>query len=533
MRHVFGEYCPEDRARAAIYCLLPIVFLAILSPHRVSAQQVRFPANNFAPNAGASANPWNAGLAPPSTGQTFGPAASVNAPWPGIPAPTTLGAQGLVNPYGTTTTPMTAGGGLANPYNAYPNTTGTAVIRPNSSPFLPPTSMNSTPVGSSWNFGNLFGTSPTAYQPYPQGTTVLPGAASYPAGTSYPGVTGYSNLPNTYPNSIYPNQTPPALFPGTLSGAYPPNNYGNPYGNPYNPNAGSVWNPTWNGPLLNGQPYGNSSWGNTFGAPMRFFVAPRFRHTWIAAEKDPEALGINDTDGSLLFQVPGFLGSTQPLYVVPSFSLHMWDGPKTTTADLPGSAYSAFLDFGWETDPQRTFGTELGFRVGAFTDFKTFNAQSIRYLGKVLGKVRLTPSSTFKIGAYWLDRNRIKLLPAVGILWVPNPDTRFDIFFPEPKLSHYVTTLGDKDVWWYVTGYYGGGAWTIERADGSSDEIDINDIRVALGVEWGKNNLLRQGQRIAFAEAGYVFRRELIYRIRPQDNLDLQESFMVRAGFIY
>ncbi len=88
-------------------------------------------------------------------------------------------------------------------------------------------------------------------------------------------------------------------------------------------------------------------------------------------------------------------------------------------------------------------------------------------------------------------------------------------------------------MWWYVSGYYGGGAWTIEREDGSSDNIDLNDLRIVLGVEWGRNELLRQGHRFAFLEGGYVFNRELIYRIRPQDNLELDDSFMIRAGFVY
>ncbi len=339
---------------------------------------------------------------------------------------------------------------------------------------------------------------------------------------------------NTYPSSVYPNAGPTALFPGGYGTqpTYSPYSASPGQGTLF-PNSifsGNNWrmsngwfNTTANGPLFNG------------GMPMptRFFVTPRFRHTWISGDNDPTSLGINDTDVSGVFQIPGFLGSTQPLYIVPSYSHHLWDGPANGVADLPSKAYSGFLDFGWETDPLRTFGLETGVRVGVFTDFDTFNSESLRILGKVLGRIRLTPNATARVGAYWIDRNRIKLLPAAGILWVPNPDTRFDIFFPEPKLSHYVATLGNRDMWWYVSGYYGGGAWTIEREDSSSDNIDLNDLRIVLGVEWGRNELLRQGHRFAFLEGGYVFNRELIYRIRPQDNLELDDSFMIRAGFVY
>ena len=53
--------------------------------------------------------------------------------------------------------------------------------------------------------------------------------------------------------------------------------------------------------------------------------------------------------------------SGQPVYVVPSFSLHLWDGPTRLPAgkmtDLPGNAYSAFLDTGWESNHDLTAPT--------------------------------------------------------------------------------------------------------------------------------------------------------------------------------
>jgi hypothetical protein len=171
--------------------------------------------------------------------------------------------------------------------------------------------------------------------------------------------------------------------------------------------------------------------------------------------------------------------------------------------------------------------------VGVFSQFEVFNSESLRILGKALGRVRLTPTSTGRLGVFWIDRNRIKLLPAGGILWAPNADTRFDLFFPEPKLSHYLATVGNSDMWWYASAYYGGGAWTIERTDGQDDSIDINDWRIVFGLEWGRNELLRRGHRFAFLEGGYAFSRELIYRYRPDDSLDIENSFVLRAGFIY
>jgi len=486
----------------------------------LNAQQVQFPQNTFVPNA---SNPWN----PPvgSGNPVFSPS-NASAPWPtagGIPGGPNFG-QPTVTPFG----PPFGNNGFGGQAASSPG----ATIRPNSAPLLPQSAGQLPPTANSWNLGNWFG-APNGYnQPYPSGL---------PYGTNQP-------LANSYPSSVYPNSTPPTLFPNGY-GSSPSPTYG---GAP--PTYGSFGTPfqgaNGQGSLFSNSLFNSNNWrlgngwfnGNTMNGPLingqipltsRFFVAPRVRHTWIAADDRPDSLGINDTDLSLIFQVPRFLGSTQPLYIAPSFSSHLWDGPKGSVADLPASAYSAFLDFGWETDPLRTFGTELGVRVGVFSDYNTFNSESLRILGKALGRVRLTPTSTGRLGVFWTDRNRIKLVPAGGILWVPNADTRFDLFFPEPKLSHYVSTLGNTDMWWYATGFFGGGAWTVSRKNGEEDSIDLQDMRIALGLEWGRNELLRQGHRFAFFEGGYVFNRKLIYRYRPLDSIDIDNSYMLRAGIIY
>lgn len=387
-----------------------------------------------------------------------------------------------------------------------------------------------------------------------------PGFGGYPAYTggspNIPGA-GQSAIVGTFPNTaptlnqpgIYPSNSPSALFPGS----YPNSGNGSLFGGFFSnlfgglsgqPNYGLPPQPTVIQPnVLPPNSSGMGGWnppGSVFnnnpGYPqfIRLFQGARFRHGYVHGNNDPDALMINDSDVSLAFAIPNFLFSTQPLYLLPSFSLHQWDGPHPpATADLPALAYSAFLDSGWQSDPSRILGAELGLRVGMFTDFDTANSDSLRVMGRGIGRVRITPRATLKAGVLYLDRNKVKLLPAGGLLWQPNPETRFDLFFPEPKLAHYLSTVGSTDTWWYVGGYYGGGAWTITRADNSTDSIDINDLRLVLGLEWGRNEQMRDGRRSGFIEVGYVFDRELRYDLTPADNLDLQDTVMVRAGFGY
>ncbi len=377
------------------------------------------------------------------------------------------------------------------------------------------------------------------------GGPVLP--SSYPGYTGTPPVlpgAGQSGVIGTFPNAaptyaqpgIYPNSSPSALFPGTTLGGGSGSLFGGIFGN-----SGGIYPPGY-GPGGGGFP-SSPSWnpsGTIFGSGagypqfLRLFQGVRFRHAWLYGSDDSDALTINDSDLALAFAIPNFFYSTQPLYLMPSFSLHQWSGPRPpSTADLPAVAYSAFLDSGWQSDPTRILGAELGLRVGMFSDFDTATSDSLRVMGRGIGRVRVTPRATLKLGVLYLDRNRIKLLPAGGLLWQPNPQMRFDLFFPEPKLARYLSTVGTADMWGYVAGYYGGGAWTIQRAAGTTDSIDINDLRVVLGLEWGRNDQMREGRRFGFVEVGYVFNRELRYDASPMDNLDLQDTVMIRAGIGY
>ncbi|HBE68009.1 MAG TPA: hypothetical protein DDW52_07650 [Planctomycetaceae bacterium] len=372
-------------------------------------------------------------------------------------------------------------------------------------------------------------------------------------GTGQSGVTGtfpYTGAPQSQPgvypsspSSLFPGSSQPTgifggLFDGWFGSQYP---YGqNPYALPpapyqnappntgYGAQPGYNWNPqgsVFQSPIVGGS--------GAYPEFVRFFQGARLRHAYVNGNNDTDALMINDTDFAMAFAWPNFLFSTQPLYMMPSFSLHQWDGPKAVDADLPALAYSAFLDLGWESDPARILGAELGLRVGMFTDFNTSISDSLRVLGRGIGRIRLTPRATLKLGVLYLDRVKVKLLPAGGLLWQPNPDTRFDLFFPEPKLSHYLSTVGNSDTWWYVAGYYGGGSWTVERAGGGKESMDINDLRLVFGLEWGRNEQIREGRRRGFMEIGYVFDREVRYKVSTMDNMDFQDTIMFRLGFGY
>ncbi len=337
------------------------------------------------------------------------------------------------------------------------------------------------------------------------------GVFSQPQGGVYGSTSPLVNQPLV--NQPLPGQPmvtqPPPISPYLTPGLAPP---------PTGPTAPQALFPTGS--------FSDPNWD--LSQSIQFIQDLRLRHTYVAGGKDDTDLGINDTEAAVTFTLPNFLTTGQPLFISPAFALHLWDGPADLDADLPANAYSAYLDFQWVSDPNLPVGAELGFRLGVYSDFQTLTSDSLRIQGLALGTARLTPTLVAKLGVVYLDRNDIKLLPAGGLLWTPTPQVRFDIFFPQPKLAAYLTTIGRHEVWGYVAGEYGGGAWTIERTDDTTDRIDINDIRLSAGIEFtGPQGLT------GFFEVGLVFEREVVYVVTPSDTFQPDDTYMLRAGIAF
>ncbi|MFO0912294.1 MAG: hypothetical protein U0795_05030 [Pirellulales bacterium] len=351
---------------------------------------------------------------------------------------------------------------------------------------------------------------PTAgtVQPFDPYSTSVPTGPGYPSNTWLPG--NIPPAPTATPGLGEPSPYTPA---GSPTGVPAPPGYTNPYG--------AAPAPTGTQPLFPTDPFTGPN------PPFqRLFENTGVRYTFLYGD-DGDQLMINEFDFSTTLNLPNTIGG---LKFSPGFTLDLLSGPQgPVPADLPPQLYAAYFDTFWNPKLTACLSAELNLRIGVYSDFNTFTNDSIRYIGTGLGVLKLTPSSSAKLGIAYIDRNQIKLLPAIGILCEPNKKSRYDIFFPAPKLSHYLANRGNTEWWWYVAGEYGGGAWTIERqqppSPGASDSIDINDIRVFVGVEgWNINRFH------LYFEAGYVFDRSIYYVLEPTDTTDLDDTWMLGAG---
>ena len=321
-----------------------------------------------------------------------------------------------------------------------------------------------------------------------------------------------------YGNTGAPN---PPEFGGNAVGT-PPDKpwFGQPYTAPKDPPGGS----------LSSSLFGGSS-TNRFSDLLRFAETPRMQYGWINDGNGPQDLSMQEFDFSVVFAFPNFLKTEQPLYVAPTFGLNLLQGAGGV--GLPNQAYSGVLEMQWQSDPQERFNVNAGVSVGVHSDFNTFSSDSIRLTGHALFNLGLTEDTTFRGGLYYYDRIELKMLPAIGLIWQPHSEARIELFFPRPRISQYLTSFSNYDVWWYYGGEIGGGSWTMRQDSGIKTQTDLNDIRITTGLEFGLPEQLRIGERMGYLEAGLVFDREVSFRDSPLSNFDPGTTIMLRAGIGY
>jgi hypothetical protein len=202
------------------------------------------------------------------------------------------------------------------------------------------------------------------------------------------------------------------------------------------------------------------------------------------------------------------------------------DGP--VTPDLPPRVYETYLDLLWLPKLSERWTAIIGAAPSYYGDFEADDSNAFRMTGKGLAKFDWVPGQ-FEVlfGVLYLNRNDIQLLPAGGVIWMPNEAKRFELLFPKPKLAHRIT-LGDHyEDWLYLGGEFGGNTFAVLRADGTEDFITFRDLRVYVGLERKLNG--GAGYRL---EAGYVFARRVEYDSATPD-LEVGDTVMLRGGFTF
>ncbi len=253
-----------------------------------------------------------------------------------------------------------------------------------------------------------------------------------------------------------------------------------------------------------------------------------FQSTWLAGGHSADAFGMTDLELKTILALP-IPSREYPLIITPAFAVHYLEGPQQS--DLPPRVYDAYTQFRWLRRISPKLGVDLAVTPGVFSDFEQGYSDALRITGYGAGVYTWSPTTKLVLGAAYLDRENVSVLPIGGIIWKPSDEISFDLLVPRSQIARRVYFAGEytEDVqdWVYLAGEYGGGTWAIQRADGMPDTFTCSDYRVMLGVE---RKVI--GGIGGWVECGYVFGRKIEYGSHTP-NVCPPGTVMVRAGATY
>lgn len=244
--------------------------------------------------------------------------------------------------------------------------------------------------------------------------------------------------------------------------------------------------------------------------------------TWIAGSGDN--IGMTEVSGSATL---GFPAPTResPLLLTPGYGMYFLVGPDSIQA--PATLYQAYLTTRWMSQLSPKWGTVLSVTPGVYSDFKRTDGDAFRVSGMALLSYQWTDTVQFLLGVVYLNREDYSVLPAVGLIWTPDDDHRLELTFPRPRYMQLFNYGDGHEDWWYVSGEFGGGTWSVEHPIGQNDDLTLSDYRVLIGMERKSD-----GGGKSFVEIGYVFGRKLEYKYDPA-TLDMSDTIMLRSGWWY
>ncbi len=349
-------------------------------------------------------------------------------------------------------------------------------------------------------------TPPTLASPAPV-STYAPAAVGPPPSFDPYAVGSVAPAP---PMAQYPVAQPAAVQPYPAPVAPPPLQPTNPF----------QYQPTPYDMTTSGEGY----WQKT----QRFMQELSAEYTFLyGRQSNPNDFGLNRLELSSTFAFPMLYDIQTPLLVTPGFAFNWLQGPSAPgppPPDLPPRVYDAYLDLAWYPHPYQWLGLELGFRTGVYSDFSHVDSDSLRLMGRGAADLAIAPDMDVVLGAAYLDRLNVKILPVVGIYYRPSPDWDIYAVFPNPKIRKFLAAVGTTKWWGYAAGEYGGGSWSVDRSIGG-DRFDYNDIRVIGGLEWET-----QSQIKGHFEVGYVFDREIVFDSQLPPDFKPNGTIMLRTG---
>jgi hypothetical protein len=267
------------------------------------------------------------------------------------------------------------------------------------------------------------------------------------------------------------------------------------------------------------------------GSPPKLVIPPKpgiFQEDGILVSWLPRGksgFGSLDVDVWSTFGFP-FPTREAPLLVTPEFENHYLDGPRSPV-DLPSEIYDSSVQFRHMRRFSPRFAMDLAVTPGWHGDYDGNFSDGFRLPSRALGIWTWNPEVQLLLGVLYMDRNDVNWLPAGGVIWSPDNDSRYELIVPRPRIARRFYADYESEEWWYVSGELGGGTYAVQRESGAQDIVTLSDLRLIFGLE--RKTLCGFNRRL---ELGYVFARQIEYESDTPE-FEPDDTVMVRLGGTY
>ena len=205
--------------------------------------------------------------------------------------------------------------------------------------------------------------------------------------------------------------------------------------------------------------------------------------------------------------------------------------PQIQGASTPDQLYRLAIDL--QLDHQfafnENFGISLGITPGIWTDFAKTSGEDFRLPARVLGTYKVYEGLFIAAGVDYTDNFYRNILPAGGVIWIPNETFRVELVYPRSRVvyrqSSYLQIYGLFE--------RGGDTYNVSTQFNNADydeDLQYKDYRVMLGVQFDYFD--RVG---LFGEVGWAFDR--LYRFSgtdpttlPARTVGVDSALVLRVG---
>lgn len=179
---------------------------------------------------------------------------------------------------------------------------------------------------------------------------------------------------------------------------------------------------------------------------------------------------------------------------------------------LPPELYDIQIEGRWVQPIGEQFGFDVSVIPGFFTDFDSSQNNGFRVSGHLIGTYRYSDDLQLALGAMYLGRQDVPILPAGGLVWNIRPETQLELLMPNPRITQKVSTAqGNPQLVYAGFELFGGNSWAVSHFNTTQDTVTYRDFRFVVGCECGKPGSLRDT-----LEIGYAFARTVEFKNSPE-----------------